>query len=150
MRSHAYPLITILVVCFVASTVAAQEPEVSEFSRVSEEAQELLDALKDYGASQRDEAVAATRRALDNLDSNIQALERTMHDKWESMDQASREKAEETMRALRQERLELAEWYGAMKENSGDAWEEVKVGFSEAYQSLRDSWQRAKREVEGG
>lgn len=38
------------------------------------------------------------------------------------------------------------EWYGGMKHSSAGAWNQMKKGFSDAYQSLYDSWKKATDE----
>jgi hypothetical protein len=60
------------------------------------------------------------------------------------------QKASETMKALRQQRNRVAEWYGGMKHSSRDAWEDVKEGFSESYSALVGSWDEARQEFEDG
>ncbi len=120
----------------------------SDFSAVSQQAQELLDALGSYSAAQRDEAVEATRTTLNDVDRSIDSLEKTMQERWSSMDAAAREQASANMRALRKERRELAEWYGGMKHSSGEAWEEMKAGFADAYESMSEAWNDAMKEFD--
>ena len=61
---------------------------------------------------------------------------------------SARQKVKANLKALRQQRNELAEWYGGLKNSSADAWEQMKKGFSNAYQALSDSWEKAKGEFE--
>ena len=60
------------------------------------------------------------------------------------MTQAARQKVRANLKALRQQRKELAEWYGSFKNSSADAWEQMKKGFSDAYQTMSDSLEKAK------
>ena len=113
---------------------------------VKQEAQNLLEALKGYGAAQRDEAVQKTKEALAKLDQRIDELETRIDDSWDQMNEAAREQARASLRTLRKQRIELAEWYGSWKDSSADAWEHMKKGFSDAYEGLYDAWEKAEME----
>jgi hypothetical protein len=75
-------------------------------------------------------------------------LQERIDDNWQNMSEAAREDARATLKALRQQRLLVAEWYGGLKNSSTEAWDHMKKGFSDAYQSLRGSWQKAEKEFE--
>lgn len=116
---------------------------------VGKETKDLIQALKGYGAEQRDEAIARTQEALDRMDRRIDSLEQKMHDGWDQMSQAARREWQESLRSLHRQRTELAEWYGSMKASSRDAWDHVMEGFSKAYEDLSESWQKAEKEFGG-
>ena len=105
-------------------------------------------AIKDYTVAQRDDAIKSAKAALDDADRRINRLERRLESDWERMDQAAREKARATLRALRKERNELAEWYGGLKHSSAEAWDQVKAGFAKSYQTLRESFVKAGKEFQ--
>ena len=105
-------------------------------------------AIKDYTVAQRDEATRSAKAALEDADRRINRLERKLESDWERMDQAAREKARATLRALRKERNELAEWYGGLKHSSAEAWDQVKAGFAKSYQTLRESFVKAGKEFQ--
>lgn len=113
---------------------------------VQREAKDLIQALKNYTASQKDEAVRKTGAALDNLDRRVDALETRIDKNWDKMNKATRDKARTTLRALRKQRTEVAEWYGSLKSSSSDAWDQMKKGFTEAYASLHEAWNKAEKE----
>jgi len=117
---------------------------------VKQETKELLQTLKAYSVDQRDEAIAKTKAALDDLDKRIDALEARIDRNWDKMDAAAREKARANLKALREQRTKVAEWYGRLKSSSVDAWEHVKKGFSDAYRALDDAWEKSEKEVESG
>ncbi|MFD2110382.1 hypothetical protein [Thiorhodococcus fuscus] len=110
---------------------------------VKQNTQDLLKSLKAYGADQREEAVEATKAALDAADKRIDALQTRLDDNWDSMSEAAREKAQASMKALRKQRTQVAEWYGSLKTSSDSAWDEMKEGFSQAYQALAEAWDDA-------
>ena len=124
-------------------TGTLQAEESKSIEAVQQETRELLDALQAYGADQRDAALRETEAALARLDARIQALEMRVADRWQAMDAEARDKATQGMRELRRQRIELAEWYGGLKNSSANAWGHVKQGFSEAYSAMQDSWREA-------
>jgi chromosome segregation ATPase len=113
---------------------------------VKQEADNLIQALKAYTADQRDEAIKKAKAALDDLDKRIDALEKHIDNSWDKMDKAAREKARASLEALRKRRTKVAEWYGSMKSSSVDAWGHMKKGFSDAYGSLYDAWEKSEKE----
>lgn len=127
-----------------ATAVAADEAVSAE--KVKAEAKDLMQALKGYTVAQKDEAVRKTGAALDALDQRIEVLETRVDRQWGRMSEAARSQSRATLTALREERTEVAEWYGGLKNSSADAWGHVKQGFSEAYSSLQQSWAKAEKE----
>jgi hypothetical protein len=107
---------------------------------------EAAQAIKKYAVDQRDEAVKKAKAALDDLDARIDSMESQLSKKWDQMDQSAREKAWATLRALRKQRNEVAEWYGGLKHGASNAWEDVKKGFLKSYQGLRDTFDKAYSE----
>ena len=74
----------------LASAQAAEEQKETSAADIKRESAELLQALKSYGAEQRDEALEKSSAALENLDRRIEALETRMLEQWEEMDEATR------------------------------------------------------------
>ena len=118
----------------------------TSIKEVKKETQDLLHALKSYTVEQREEAIRKTKMALDKLDKRIDSLQTHIDDNWERMDKATREKARASLKALRKERTKVAEWYGSLKNSTGEAWEHMKKGFSNAYKSLNDAWEKTVKE----
>lgn len=117
-----------------------------ETQEMKKEWSEAVETLKQYSVSQRDEALSQAQRALAAMDRRIEQLQTGAENQWQSLSKTIRKQREETLRALRLERNELAEWYGGMKYSSDNAWEEVKQGFINAYSTLSDSFNRARSE----
>ena len=115
---------------------------------IKKETQDLLHTLQQYTVDQRDQAVKEADQALKKLDERIDKLESRVDNNWDKMTQAARQKARDNLQLLRQQRNELAEWYGGFKYSSKNAWQRMKQGFTDAYQTMSDSWQQAKREFE--
>jgi uncharacterized coiled-coil protein SlyX len=113
---------------------------------VKQEVQGAIQALKEYSVEQLHEVVKETKAVLDKLDSRIDALEKRLHNNWDKMYEATRKKARATLKLLRKQRTQLAEWYGGLKHSSVDAWEDVKKGISDSYISFCDAWEKAESE----
>ena len=125
----------------------APPPAKPTAEEVRQKLAESADAVKSYSVDKRDEAARKAKAALDVLDARIVALEEEVDRNWEKMDKAARERARGTLRALREQRVKVAEWYGALKNSSAGTWEEMKKGFSDAYKSLQHGWEKAEREL---
>lgn len=136
----------IATICFLPVSYAQASDDKTTIEDVKRETQELISKIKGYTADQRDEAIKQTNQALKKLDNRIDALETTISNNWDQIDKAAREKAQNSLKELRKQRIELAEWYGGLKNSSGSAWEQMKKGFSDAYQNIIDAWEKVKRE----
>lgn len=134
-----------LAFAFVATPQLSMAEE-STAKDVGRKLDEAGTAIKDYSVEQRDEAVKNARAALDELDVKINRLAGDIDAKWEKLDASARKKAYESMDKLRKERNDAAEWMGALKHSSKDAWGEVKNGFAKSYEALANSFSKAKDE----
>jgi predicted RNase H-like nuclease (RuvC/YqgF family) len=137
-------LIAFLSICISIPSFAA-EPKTTA-TDVYRKADETAHAVKNYTVQQRDDAIRSAKTALDDLDARIDGLERKLDRNWDKMDAASRKKARATLDALRKQRDEAAEWYGGLKHGSAEAWDEVKNGFVRSYETLRDSFAKARKQ----
>lgn len=150
-RSTTPCLLAAALLGIVPSLHAAQhETEETKAEAVRQEVADAAEAIKDYTADKRDEAAEKAKAALDVLDARINAMEKRIDRKWDKMDQAAREQARSTLQALREQRVVVAEWYGGLKNSTAEAWEQMKAGFSDAYEALRRAWERAEREYQEG
>lgn len=129
---------------------ADKSSEKTSIEDIRQETQELIQALKSYTADQRDEAIQKSKTALENLDRRIDALETRIDNNWDKMDKAAREKARNSLKAVRKQRTKVAEWCGSLKSSSEDAWAHMKKGFSDAYNALYDAWEKSEEEFSSG
>lgn len=141
-------MITVMTLCFIPLAQAQSGNDTVTAQDVKKETKELINTLQQYTVDQRDQAVKEADQALKKLDGRIDALESRVDNNWDKMTQTARQKARASLKALRQQRNELAEWYGSFKNSSADAWEQMKKGFSDAYQAISDSWEKAKSEYD--
>jgi hypothetical protein len=122
---------------------AERESGKTTAKEVRQEASDVAEAIKDYAADKRGEAADKAKAGLDALDARINALEARIDENWEKMDKAAREQARSTLKSLREQRVEVAEWYGRLKHGTAEAWESTRKGFSDAYDSLQRAWKKA-------
>jgi len=154
---HAGIRIALLVCCLTlgpAACIAASQPTINsdptddtelsgdgtELDEVKHEWAQTVEALKAYTAVQRDAAVARAKQTLDAMDTRLEQLESRTQQEWDSLSQSARETREATLRTIRMQRNEAAEWYGGMKHGSAEAWESVKQGFIASYGTLNDAF----------
>jgi hypothetical protein len=124
------------------------EPGKTQREQVRQEVDEAVDAIRDYSADRRDEAVARARESAEDADRRIDALEAQMGPRWNAMSDAARTRSQQAMTELRQRRNELSEWYGGMRHGSEAAWSEVRAGFVKSYHDLEEAMRRARGEFE--
>ena len=140
-------LFSVIAMLGISSISFAQSStDKTTINEVKQETQEAMQALKAYGVDQRDEAVKKTKAVLDKLDSRIDALETRVDNNWDNMNAAARKKHRTALKSLRKQHTQLTEWCGGLKHSSADAWEDIKKGFSDAYISFSDAWEKAEAE----
>lgn len=145
MRRTSFPIAAALIFAFAAAPQVALADDTTA-TDVGKKLDAAGTAIKDYSVEQRDEAVKNARVALDNLDARINRLAADIDSKWDQLDASARKKAYESMDKLRKERNDAAEWVGALKHSSKEAWDEVKNGFAKSYEALSNSFSKAKEE----
>ena len=138
--------IFIAIFCMPSLNYADSANDKTSIEDVKKEARDFTQALKAYTADQRDEAIKKAKAALDDLDKRIDALELRIDNSWDKMDKAARENARASLTALRKRRSQVAKWYGSLKSSSTEAWGHMKKGFSDAYDSLYDAWEKSEKE----
>ncbi len=126
--------------------VAAQaRDDASERKDVRKELAEAAEAIRSYSAEKSEQASRRAKEALEALDARVDALQSQID--WDKMDQVAREKAAAAMQALQQQRKLVAERYESLKNSAPAAWERMRKGFSDAYDSLRAAWEKAEKEL---
>ncbi len=140
-------LVAILILpCATISFASHHEKDKTTATEVKQKAASTYEAAEDYTLEQRDEAVAAAEKKLATLDEQIDVLQNDLDTRWQTMNQATREKTREMIRKLNKEREDVAEWYGGMRHSSAEAWEEVKKGFADSYDRLERAFQNARKD----
>ena len=127
-------------------TACSSNNETSPEAKVQKEVNEALEAIHSYGVDQKDQAVLKAEASLEKIDTEIHKLEEEIDSKWDSMSASSKAKAKSSLDSLRIQRAKVADWFNKMKNSSSKAWEEVKAGFSQSYNSLEQSFRKAAEE----
>lgn len=149
MRNAIRMLAAIVVAlsCVVPLHVSSQPRDAASAEQLRREIDQLPQAIKQYSAERKDEAAAKAREVLNSLDQRVDSMEKYLDENWDKLDKAGRAKAREALRALRRERVEIAEWYGSLKSSAPEIWEHAKAGFANASDALRKAWDRAETDV---
>lgn len=144
-------LLAVLIAWFTLAASAygqsSRDADTGPSEDITQEAADLMRALQNYGAKQRDKAVETTQEALANIDDRIDDLQDRLDRNWDRMSKAAREQARQSMRAMQEQRTQVAEWYGGLKAASADAWDEVKQGFGKSMEALAQAWNAAYSDV---
>ncbi|PWB58431.1 MAG: hypothetical protein C3F18_02470 [Nitrosomonadales bacterium] len=131
---------------FPLSYASQDDNDKTTAKEVRQEMADAAEAIKNYTADKRDEAAVKLRAALVALDARIEAMEARIDKNWDKMDKVAREQARNTLKALRKQRVEVAEKFGSLQNSTASAWEHMKKGFTDAYESLCSAWEKAERE----
>ena len=142
-------IVSVFILQFSATAIAGQ-PEKQDTKvtpkDMKRETLEAVRAIKQYSANQKDKAVKEIKSVLAHVDYRIDQMQHRVEKEWDSMDQASRKKARETMTGLRRLRNNLSEWYGRLEHGSAGAWGDVKDGFLNSYEVLTNAFDKAETE----
>jgi hypothetical protein len=145
LTNHLVTLGALLALLLCAPVVmAVTDSDPASAADVRQDVSQTLRAISSYTAEQRDEAVAKAKDALEKTDARIEQLQLHIQQNWRTMNQEARQQAQATLKILQRQRNVIAEWYGGLKYSSGNAWEEIKQGFSNSYTELEKALEKAR------
>jgi peptidoglycan hydrolase CwlO-like protein len=104
-------------------------------------------AIGSYTIAERDQAIKSAQKALRDMDTELDRMEKQVSAEWDKMDASARKNARATMSALRKQRKETADWLAKLEKSSAEAWDEVKGGFVKSYESLKNSVAKAGKSL---
>lgn len=119
----------------------------ASIEEVQDETAEMIEHLKDYSVEQRDKAVEEINDGLAYLDARIDALEVRIEKGWDDMSESAQKNTRKSLKALKQQRAEVSDWFGRLKTSSDETWEDVKEGVADAYEELAEVWSDAEEEL---
>jgi len=125
------------------STVCAAD---SRLEQVKKDLAEAGQAIKNFTAVQKDEAVRKAETALQAMDKEIEAMEARIKQNWNKMDQTARRNSDAALKTLKKQRQETAQKLEELKGSSSKSWDQAKDGFVKSYQSLREAFEKAVKE----
>ena len=145
-------LIAAVIILVAVVSFAGQENQDNKTTSkdVKQETKEAIQAIKNYSFEQRDKAVREVKVVLEDLDGRIDRMQSRVEKKWNEMDQSSREQVGNILKALREKRNKLSEWYGGLQHSSAGAWNHVKEGFVEGYDSVARAFEKTEEEFSSG
>lgn len=144
LRTSVYGLAAATVVALAAPQARAQNDDpFTTPEEIRAEVSDAMDAIAAYSVQERDQALATAQAALTRLDAVIERREQALRENWADMSDAARETARESMRDLRAARTGLAERYGALQAGAGSAWDELRDGFTGAWDAFAEAWRPA-------
>ena len=109
---------------------------------VKQKVSEAAGTAADYAEQQRRQFVADAQRQLDGIDAKIVEWKAKAKDAKADAKTAM----DESLRELEKQRKEAADKLAELKSSGADAWENVKQGFQNALDKLRDSYEKAKQQ----
>lgn len=136
----------VAVSCAFSASLQAESTD-SSVDKLKQQSQELGETLQEYGADQKDQAEDAINRTLAALDKRIAELESELSENWDDMSSAARERSQQSLASLREQRERVQTWYNELKASSASAWERAKKGFSDAYDALSEQWNETERDL---
>lgn len=131
----------------VDSLAAHHEDKKTTAAELKQDAAETYETFKQYTIEQREEAMTAAQKKLEDLDQRISELQKDIDKKWQDMSVATRDKTRETLDTLRKKRENLAEWLGGIRYSSKEAWEDVKKGFADSYDRMERAFEEASKDI---
>jgi len=146
MKFNIYVIGLIGILGITPLCYAESSTEKTSIQELKQETQDFVQMLDAYTADQKDELMRNTKIALDKLDKRIDDVEASVDESWDKMDKDARKKSRDSLKALRKQRNQLAEWYGRLKSNTENASVHMKKGFSDAYEDLIDAWEKSENE----
>jgi gas vesicle protein len=137
----------IVAASFMLAVPLHAESTDSSVDKLKQESRELGEALQNYGADQKIQAEDAINRTLSALDKRIVELEKELSENWDDMSKTARERSQESLASLREQRERVQSWYKELKASSASAWGQAKKGFSDAYEALSEQWNETERDL---
>tara|TARA_R110001592_G_scaffold19116_5_gene78669 strand:+ start:15054 stop:15554 length:501 start_codon:yes stop_codon:yes gene_type:complete len=127
------------------SSGAAAQP--STFEELQHDTHELMDSIANYTAQQRDNVVAEVEQSLEALDEHTQRMQERIDANMQVMSVESQELARDAMEELHEQRAVVGVHLEQLANNTTDTWDEVKAGFTEAYEKMFEAWEEAEKSL---
>ncbi len=127
---------------FAKADDSSSNDEVS-IDQIKKKLSGAFESISTYTANQRDAAIKNTKEALNEIDKDIDKLEERAEKGWDTTKDVSKEKSDEALKEVQEQRDTLADQYEVMKNSSGSAWEDIKGGVSKAWKDLKATWSKS-------
>jgi Ribonuclease G/E len=137
-------VISLLIGCEQEDTTMSR-PNHPTAEDVREQAAEAAQTTGDYLRDKKDALVAQTERQLADLEQQWEALRENADEKGEQAKVKYDEMSQAVKLKMDAARVKLAE----LKASTGDAWQDMKTGLSQAMDDLGDALTRARANFSG-
>lgn len=121
----------------------------AQSSDVKKEINETLQAIAATTEEQRDQAKLKAEELLERLDTEIRNLEAEIDKKSGEMTWAAKLRINSNLRQLKRRRNDLAKRYDALREDTKQAWEDIKSGFVDGVRAVTEKLDDAAAKLEG-
>ena len=142
-RTRTFLTLSATAVWLMAAAPAALATE-DTISSPSVEIQEAIESIKRYSIEKKNAAVDESRDLLDALDREYEHLDRSSEEAADDLKQKWAARRGELAEMREKTRLHLKQ----LEDSSGDAWDEIKAGFTDAVDELSRAAEEARREFE--
>jgi DNA anti-recombination protein RmuC len=115
--------------------------EATTMSDVKKELAEALEAIKNYSAERKTDALAAMKETLAQMDQQIDQLRDKINKQWEEMEPEARKKADETMQQLQRQRDKTADAIEELRKSGEKTWNSLKEEFMKNYEKFKNEFE---------
>jgi len=136
-------VITVLSIAAFAAGCDKQQTPTEQIEKVQTETKAAAADMKDYTFAQKDEFVKAMQVQLDALNKDLDQLSA----KIDSSSDAVKAEAKPKLQALRDQTAQLNKQLDEAKNATESTWDNVKTGFSKAYDATKDGFNEARQWV---
>ena len=142
MRTRTTAVATMILM--IAATIGF-----AQSSDVKKEINETLQAIAATTEEQRDQAKLKAEELVGRLDTEIRNLEAEIDKKSGELTWAAKLRLNSNLRQLKRRRNDLAKRYDALREDTKQAWEDIKSGFVEGVRAVTEKLDDAAAKLEG-
>jgi superfamily II RNA helicase len=111
---------------------------------VTRDAKQAVDTATDYAQMQKREFIAKAEREVQDLHASLEDLKK----RASTATSETKDKMQDALRDLEREQdeLQVQQKLAELKSATADTWQSAKAGFEDAFEKLRESYEKAKRE----
>jgi ABC-type transporter MlaC component len=141
MRTRTTAVATLILM--IAATIGF-----AQSSDVKKEINETLQAIAATTEEQRDQAKLKAEELLERLDTQIRNLEAGIDKRSGEMTWAAKLRLSSNLRQLKRRRNDLAKRYDALREDTKQAWEDIRSGFVDGVRAVTEKLDDAAAKLE--
>jgi hypothetical protein len=130
--------VTLQVLAVGLCTMLAVTPALAQTSSQTS-GESTSDKIKGYSVEKKNEAVAYGKKAMNEIDTKIKALEKQVS----SDASAAKADAQRDLKELKAKRAETSKKLNELGKASAQSWDATKQGFADAYKDLQQSYDKA-------